>query len=94
MRALSAKIWASASTGLSFSASFSGMDGEEEAADAKGFAAGLLFVENGFEAAEPGDEKGLAFWLLLEGCTPKSDSPMLDCLGLVSSAGGGVDALS
>lgn len=56
---------------------------------AKGLAAGLELVEKGLAAAEPGAENGLAFWLALEGCTPKSDSPMLVCLGLGSSASGG-----
>ena len=57
MRALSAKVCASSST---FSTAFAGAD---LGAGAKGFAAGLLVVEKGFAAAEPGDENGLAFWL-------------------------------
>ena len=89
MRAFSAKVWASSST---FSTAFAGMDWDW-GAGAKGFAAGLLLdVEKGFAAAaepEPGDEKGLAFWLVWEGFTPKRDSPMLVCLGLGSSAGCG-----
>lgn len=86
MRAFSAKVWERSSTGCSFSASLAGTEGwEDAAAGAKGFAAGLLVVEKGFP---PDNAKGFAFWLLWDGFTPKSDSPMLACLGLGSSAGG------
>ena len=85
MRAFSAKVAERSAAGWVFSASWAGAEGVV----ANGFEAGLVPVENGFAAAEPGAEKGLAFWLVLEGCTPKRDSPMLVCLGLGSSAGGG-----
>jgi hypothetical protein len=87
MRAFSAKVFVRSET---VSATFAGTDweGPEVVAGAKGFAAGLLDVEKGFEGAELGAEKGFAFWLLCEGFTPNSDSPMLVCLGLGSSAGG------
>lgn len=97
MRALEAKVSESCSTGCSFSASLGGTadvaDADAEGAGANGFAEGLLPVEKGFAVEDPGLEKGFAFWLPLGGCTPNNDSPMLVCLGLVSSAGGG-DACS
>lgn len=96
MRAFSAKVCESSSAGSIFSASFGGgcaVEGEEEEeeASAKGFAFGWGPVEKGLLAAEPGAEKGFAFWVDadVEGLTPKRDSPMLVCLGLGSSAAGG-----